>query len=264
MNYRLITCLLTGLWVGATASAQTAAPAPAPAVPEYTWTLTGSAVSQYMFRGVRLGGPSFQPAVEFGAGNLALGVWTNFPWKDRVQGQSDPEIDPYGSYKFVINDSLSVQPGFTWYTYMDADENAGFYRSTFEPSLALNYSVAGFTLTPKLYYDVVLKGATYEFNAAYALPLKDLGTELDFVGTVGTYKWDDAWSNTNPSMKNWGDYYLIGASMPLQVSTRSKFVLGVTYTKGSGNYLKQGSTPKVLNGAAVGRTYATVSYVFTF
>src|SRR5688572_8789027 len=73
-----------------TASAQTPAPAPAPAAPSTSWTLTPAFVSQYMFRGARLGGPSFQPAIEYGANNLVLGLWSNFPIADKVDGQSDP------------------------------------------------------------------------------------------------------------------------------------------------------------------------------
>ena len=37
--------------------------------------VTPAFVNQYMFRGVRLGGPSFEPSVEIDSGNFALGVW---------------------------------------------------------------------------------------------------------------------------------------------------------------------------------------------
>jgi uncharacterized protein (TIGR02001 family) len=259
---------------GSIAVAQTAttpAPAPAPAAtpapeaaPSYSIVLTPSVVSQYMFRGARLGGPSFQPSVEFDAGSLAIGVWSNFPIDDKVQGQSDPEIDPYGSYTFTINDSLSIVPGFTWYNYPDADKNAGFYKSTFEPSLAVNYTVKGIKFTPKLYYDVVLDGPTYELTVSYALALPDAGSELDFAATAGTFKWKDAFENTSPQVKNWGDYWQVGVSAPFTVTKNSKFIIGVAYTEGSGNYLKQGTDGKVKNTAAVGRGVITASYAITF
>jgi hypothetical protein len=219
-----------------------------------------------MFRGARLGGPSFEPAVEFDSGPLVAGVWANFPISDKVPGQSDPEFDFYGSYTIeAIKDTLTWVPGVTIYTYPDADKNAGFYKMTFEPNLALNYTIpGGLKLTPKIYYDVVLKGATYEFTAAYALPLKELGTELDFTGTIGTFKWTDAFENTNPAAKNWGDYWLAGVAMPFQVTSNSKLTIGWAYTKGSNNYVKIGSTPKFANGAAVGRGVVTVSYGLTF
>jgi len=243
---------------------QTAAPAPAPVeTPSSSWVVTPSVVSQYMFRGVRLGGPSFEPSVEFDSGNLALGVWANTPISDKVSGQSDPEIDPYGSYTFAINDALSVVPGFTWYNYPQADKRAGFYKGTFEPSLAVNYTVNGVKLTPKLYYDVVLKGPTYELTAAFAVPLKDAGTVLDFAATIGSYKWTDA-AEATPAVKNWGDYWQLGVSVPITVSKNSKIVIGFAYTEGSGNFYKQGTAPKVENTAALGRGVVTLSYAITF
>src|ERR1700712_5055824 len=77
------------------APATTVAAVPAaPAAPTASWTTPPAFVSQYMFRGVRLGGPSFEPAVEFDYDNIGLGVWANYPMSDKVVGQSDPEIDP--------------------------------------------------------------------------------------------------------------------------------------------------------------------------
>jgi uncharacterized protein (TIGR02001 family) len=249
--------------------AQTTAPAPAPApvaepAPSYTVTLTPAFASQYMFRGVRLGGPSFQPAVEFGSGSLALGVWANFPLRDKVVGQSDPEYDIYGSYTITLNDAMSIVPGFTWYNYPRADESIGFYKMTFEPSVALNYTVGGFKITPKLYYDMVLKGPTYELTGFFAVPLKDAGTELDFTATVGTFKWTDAFENTTPSVKNWGNYWLVGVAAPFQITPSSKFTVGLAYTKGSDNYFKQTGFGKFQNTGAVGRGVVTVSYAITF
>jgi uncharacterized protein (TIGR02001 family) len=242
------------------------ATAPADVVDAPSWSIlvTPAVVSQYMFRGVRLGGPSFQANVEADRGNLAVGVWASVPLKDRVPGQSNPEIDPYGSYKFTLSDSLSVQPGFTWYTYPKAAKENGFYRSTFEPSVALNYTVAGVTLTPKLYYDLGLKGPTAELNVAYAIPLKQLGTELDLLGTVGTFKWDDSLSIHNPDTKNYGDYWLVGVTVPYAIGQNVKLAAGFAYTQGSGNYLKTGTDPKNANPAAVGRGVATLSCAWTF
>ncbi|HTU03004.1 MAG TPA: TorF family putative porin, partial [Candidatus Sulfotelmatobacter sp.] len=160
--------------------------------------LTPSLVSQYMFRGVRLGGLSFQPSVEADLGNGALGVWSNFPLMDKVDGVSDPEIDPYGSYTFAINASLSIAPGFTVYTYPNADTSAGSFRSTFEPYLAVNYAVAGVNLTPKLYYDLVLGGPTLELSATYGVPLRAAHTTLGLAATVGTYEWGNSAKDASP------------------------------------------------------------------
>jgi len=247
------------------AQTATAAPAPVPeTAPSYSWVFTPSVASQYMFRGARLGGPSFQPTLEFDQGNLAVSVWANFPLADKVPGQSDPEYDVSGSYTLTVNDSTSIVPGFTWYNYPRADKSAGFYKMTFEPSIALNYTVAGVKLTPKLYYDMVLHGPTYELTAAAALPLKDAGTELDFTATIGTFKWTDAFEDSSPAYKNYGNYWLLGVAAPFQLTKNGKLTVGVAYTKGSDNFIKQGTSPKFENTAAVGRGVVTISYAITF
>lgn len=250
----------------ASAPAAPAAAAPAAAAPASSVSVvfTPAVVSQYMFRGVRLGGLSFEPAIEVDAGNLALGVWSNFPLADKVPGQSDPEIDPYGSYSITVNDSVSIAPGFTWYNYPNADTSNGFYKSTFEPNIALNYTAGPVKFTPKLYYDLILKGPTYELTVAYTTPLKDIGSELDWTAVGGTYDITDAAKGANPAVKNWGDYYLIGVAMPFTVGKSGKLSIGYAYTKGSSNFFKAGSTPQVENTAALGRGVATVSYAYTF
>lgn len=264
----IATLLAAGL---ATAHAQTpttstseTAPAPAEATTG-SWTLTPAFVTQYMFRGVRLGGPSLEPSLEFDYGALAVGVWNNTPLADKVPGQSDPEFDIYGSYSFdVVKDVSTIVPGFTAYTYPSAHRSDGFYNFTFEPNLAFNYTVGSLKLTPKIYYDVVLKGFTGEFNVAYTVPLTGMGTELDFAGTAGTFKWDTAVPDASPDVHNWGDYWLVGVSMPFAVTKESKLTLGVAYTKGSNNYFKQQGIAKAVNTAAEGRVVGTVSFAYTF
>ena len=225
-----------------------------------------------MFRGSRLGGPSFQPAIEFDSGNVALGVWNNTPISNKVDGQSDPEFDFYGSYTIeVVKDTLSWVPGFTIYTYPNAKESNGFYKATYEPNLALNYSVAGWKFTPKIYYDLRLKGPTYEFSAAYTVPLKDANTELDFIGTAGTFKWTTAAPDQvnslgqSADLKNYGNYWLIGVSAPFQiVKDTQKLTIGWAYTKGDENFIKIGTDAKFRNPGAVARGVLTVSYAITF
>ncbi|HEY4248008.1 MAG TPA: TorF family putative porin [Lacunisphaera sp.] len=229
-----------------------------------SWTFTASTLSQYAFRGVRRGDLCLQPSLEYDTGKLGLGVWANVPLKDKVAGQPDSEFDFYGYYAVELSNSISVVPGFTAYTYPDAKRSNGFYSATFEPNIALNYAVGGIRLTPKLYYDFVLKGPTAELMASFAVPLKDWGTELDFSATAGTYLWKDAVVDGNPAVKNWGDYYLAGVSLPYQVSKDSKVLIGWAYTTGSKNFLKQGIAGKTTNAATIGCGIATMSYSVTF
>lgn len=243
-------------------SAGSAAAAAAPAV---SVTATASVVSQYMFRGQRLSTAGFQPAVEAAAGDLTLGVWSNFPFKEKdVPDSSAPEIDLYGSYAFKAADNVTIVPGFTSYHYPKAPTSAGFYKWTFEPNVALNYTVEGVRLTPKVYYDTVLKGATYELAAAYAFPLKEIGSELNLTATAGTFKLTDVANDTSPSVKSWGTYWLLGVAMPFSISADQKLTLGFAYTEGREAFTKQGTLPRATNPLAIGRGVVTVSYSFAF
>jgi uncharacterized protein (TIGR02001 family) len=225
-----------------------------------SWTLTPSYVSQYMFRGVRLAGSSFQPGIEYGRGGLAGGLWGSCPLQREGSGSVNWELDLYGSFtQPLVPERLDLVAGGTVYTYPNSHRGEGAYPVTVEPSLALNATVAGVRLTPKIYYDLVLEGPTAELSAAYALPLKDLGTELDFTASVGTFKLDTVVTGSDPKTKNWGDYWLVGVSAPVQVTANAKIVLGLTYTEGRNNYYKMGGTPRERNEAAVGRLFATVS-----
>jgi uncharacterized protein (TIGR02001 family) len=258
----LLTAL--GALAGAAQSSLAQAPAPAAAAPSASWTLTPAFVSQYMLRGVRLGGASLQPVIEYASGPLVVGLWNNFPLKSKVPGQSDPEIDPYGSYTFEITKDFTIQPGFILYLYPNAEKKNGFYKTTFEPSLALNYTVEGIKFTPKVYRDTVLAQTLWEFNVAYSIPLKDAGTEIAFLGSYGTFKANEALENSSPATKNWGNYWLAGVTLPFQIAKDQKLSVGWAYTEGRENFFKTGRAPKSVNTGAVGRGVATVSYAFTF
>jgi uncharacterized protein (TIGR02001 family) len=263
----IIACLgaLTTAAGSAFAQTPTTAPAVPAAAPSITVTATGSVVSQYMFRGLRLGSASFQPSVEVGAGNLVLGAWATTPFDaDKVPDSSDPEIDFYGSYNIALEDGITLTPGFTSYHYPKAPTNMGYYRTTFEPNIALSYVVDGVKLTPKVYYDTVLKGPTYEITAFYALPLKNIGSELDFTATYGSYKWKESSNDASPDVKSWGQYWLVGVAAPFQITRNSKLTVGVSYTEGFKAFTKQGTDPKLSNSYAVGRGVASISYALSF
>ena len=191
-------------------------------------------------------------------------MWSSFALEDRIGGDSDPEIDLYGSYIFSnASGSFSIVPGFYLYTYPDAEPDDGVHRATFEPSVGAIFTVAGIQFTPKVYYDVMLKGATYEVTAAVALPLTSLGTELDLSATAGTFKLSDATERTTPAVKNWGDYWMLGLAVPVQISARSKVVAAISYSEGRNNFFKQGTLPRERNENARGATAVTLTYSIT-
>jgi hypothetical protein len=223
-----------------------------------------SAVSQYMFRGQRRGGPAWQPSVEIGSGGFTSGLWANLPFQGKVPYSSVPELDLYGSYVFKVASNVSVVPGFTFFDYPRAPTNRGYFRSTVEPCLAVNYSVRGVKLTPTYYHDLELRESTYELTSTYAFPLQEIGTELDFTGQVGTYLQRNATRELNPPAKAWGNYWLLGVAAPFQITRESKITVGFAYTEGRGARYKRGSLPAVPHGMAAERGVVTLGYSHTF
>jgi len=228
------------------------------------WMASATVASQYMFRGLRYGGPSLQPMIEYDRGNLSTGVWASTPLANKVPGQSDPEIDPFVSYKVPLNEALSVQPGATVYLFPRAEPDMGFYRATFEPSVALNYTYRGVTVTPKLYYDVVLRGPTYEMNASYALPVKEIGSELDFYASIGAYDWNAGIARTTPRTEMRGNYWNASVSLPFQISANSKITASLGYARGLDSTMRQSGMPTMDNAQAVGRVVGTLGYTVMF
>jgi uncharacterized protein (TIGR02001 family) len=283
MNKKLIALLLSACTAGAVqihaqtatstttttstttpAMAAPAAPTP-PAPPAWAFSLSPTYVSQYMFRGVRLGKDSIEGAFDATYGNWDLGIWANNPiGQNKVPGQSEPEVDPYGSYTWALNDSWSIQPGFTLYTYTKAPTNQGFYHATFEPNLAINYTVGNLKLQPKIYDDIILKGPTGEFNAFYTVPLKDMGTELDFTGTIGAYYQYDVINGSLPQTHTYGNYWLLGVAAPYQITKSVKLTVGWAYTQGSGAYFKQKGQKRVKNTAAIGKGVVSVGLTYAW
>lgn len=228
------------------------------------WTFTPAFASQYMFRGARLGGPSLQPTLEYSRGTLTAGIWSSIPLKDHVADGSESEADFYASCIVELPHGLSLVPGINLYTYPGATRSDGYYPLTIEPSLELNCTIGPVQLSPKIYYDFMLKGPTAELTAAFAVPLPALGTELDFTATLGTFKMTDYAPDTDPTIKNWGDYWLLGVAVPYQFSPNSSLTVGWAYTAGSNNYLKQGTDGREANPHALGRGVFTLSYSRTF
>ena len=270
------------LFLGATAAgaltthAQTASPAPLPAstAQDMYVDITPTYVSQYMFRGQLLGGQSIQVPLEGVEGPWTVGVWADAPIHDTAR-QSDPEVDYYGNYAFALGGNLDLKPGLTLYTYPENGLSGayrrnlgigeGYYRSTFEPSLALDYSVAGLKLTPTYSYDTVLRGSNYELAALYAIPMSGTGTELDFNGSAGYYLYSDASHihDNAGSVRSKGDYWMLGASVPFQVVRNVKLRVGWDYEYGDG-HLQEGGAPQIANPEAVGRGVFSASLGYRF
>lgn len=261
MNKILLIALAGAFSLGAVnGRAQTSTTVSAPSV-----TVNVATVSQYMFRGQRLGGLSLQPSVEIGGmlgGGLNLGVWASKPLSNRIPGVSDPEIDFYGSYTSTLAENLTLVPGFTYYFYPNLLNTV--HKATFEPSLALNYTIGALKLTPKVYYDMMLEGPTWEISGTQSLALPSLGVTVDLFATFGTFKLTDVVKDGYPKTKAWGNYASAGVSLPIQISTNSKLTLGWSYNQGWSQKSKTGSARQVSNPLQAERGVVSVNYSLSF
>jgi len=230
--------------------------------PALKFTLSPVYASQYMFRGTRLDGQSFQPTITAAHGDASVGLWSNFPLAKKVPGQSDPEFDFFGAWNLKLNDTATLVPGFTAYIYPRAEPATGFYKFTFEPSLALNLSFAGLTFTPKAYYDVVLRGPTWELTAAKTLTLKAPAIELTFSATGGTFRWRDAVNRAAPSVRNDGDYWCAGFTATHPFSTGSSLSPGWMLTARRNNIFESAGV-RTDNPLAVRRGVLTLAWSWT-
>lgn len=224
-------------------------------------TANATYVSEYVFRGQTLAGASLQPAVEVNAGNFTFGAWNSTPLKTDGLRDESLETDFYGSYAFTVSPNITVTTGATYYVYPRAITNDGSYRSTLEPSLGLTYNLGDVTVTPKAYYDVTLKSLTGELTANHTVSLKAIGTQLDLIGTVGTYKATDAVNGSQT--KSWGNYWLAGVSAPFQVAKNAKLTVGYAYSSNWSTFSKIGNAPKTDDGTG-GHGVVSVGLGYSF
>jgi len=137
-----------------------------------TLIFTPSFVSDYMSRGVLLGGFSFQPAIEYSKGALSLGALANLPIADKIPGSSDPEIDIAASHTWDIVPSLfTVKRSISLYAYPAAKKDDGFFKATLEPSLSFEYAPKNMALSLNFYYDVTMRGGGLEFGFNRLIPI---------------------------------------------------------------------------------------------
>lgn len=221
-------------------------------------------VSNYLFRGQRLGGLSLQPAAEITAGDTFAGMTANFPIENKVADQSDPEIDFYGTHGFALSRQFRLTPGLTIYLFPNAPTGAGYFRSIIEPNLALSYTVAGARLISTCYYDASRKGTIVELAGVIALPLTRLGTELDLAASVGRYDFRDASNLSGPKRRMWGTYASCTATIPYQITLQSKITVAFTYAAGFNSYIKNGASRRVANPIAGRRGVLQLGYAYVF
>lgn len=168
-------------------------------------------VSDYVFRGGKLGGASIQPSVEAAYGDFYAGVWHTSELSNTTANAT--ETDLYAGYGFAVTDIISLDAGVTRYTY-----EGGSGDDTTEVYVGLSADVL---LSPSVYYyyDFDLETYVIEGSVGYSLPVDAISASVDFSGAVGHVgaPGDDR------------TYFSVGASVPYSLSETATLTVGVDY-----------------------------------
>jgi|GEM_PF-494231 len=230
-----------------------------------TITITPSFVSSYMDYGVRTGGFCFQPTLEYSKGPVALELFANFPIADKVPGSSDPEIDYSAYYTWdILPNIFTIKPSVCLYTYPRANEDDGFYKNTWESRISFDYTFNKMTFSLYGYYDVTMKGGGWEFGINRLITdMTPLEADVELSVLIGRYSLSDS-TNEPIKIKNKGDYYQVGLSVPIAFSDQSQLSVGLYYTKGTNNYFWLENGTKELNPDAIGQFVFQLSFSQSF
>jgi hypothetical protein len=265
------------------------------------FTISPAYVSTYMSRGLRKGGETFLPAVDYDRGPLALTLRAKFLVDKKIAYSNYPECDFYASYEWTITpDAFKITPGVTVLTWPTLDDDAhqmicapnltfewaivpdvfkiapsvtvltwpmknetdDAQQMICEPSLSFGYTAKGLIFSLIFYYDVELKGTTYDFGADYSIPVEPLGIELNFSARTGTYKWTDTLLGTE--IIETANYWSAGVAVPYTFSGNLKLTAGWLYSMGFYNHHKASHVNKLKNIGAVDRGVISASLSYSF
>ncbi len=178
-------------------------------------TLDVTYVSDYIFRGIKLGDASIQPSVEASYGDFYAGAWHS---SEISSGEGLTETDFYAGYGFAATDTISIDAGVTQYTY---NGGSGIDSTELFVGAALDS-----ILSPSLYvyYDFDLENLTLEASIGHSFPIDAINASLDLSGKVGYVDLEDSINSVGDYM-----YYVAGASIPFKLSETATLTVGVDY-----------------------------------
>lgn len=195
-------------------SAQTPTPAQEKKL-SYSVTMDFPYAGKYVFRGRESAKESIQPSIEIASGNFYAGLWMNQP----ITNNTDNEIDFYAGYFVPLNEFWKVDVGGTFYYYPEADTSAAI-EHTFEGYVGITGTVSGFTPGLYSYYDFDLKQFVIQGSVGYSVPLKEVGTSLDFTFTLGNVSPDEG-----EDYRYWG----VGLNLPYKLTDKATVAVGAQY-----------------------------------
>lgn len=246
MNKTIATLALFGAAGAAFAQDATstapAQPAPAASAPANDWASNLSIAgtfgyeSTYMFRGALLGRQVVQSGVELGyaigQGEIYAGVWGSMPATRNADFVN--EFDYYLGYTHNIDDIVSVDAGFTYYSY-----SSGGIRQTREIYVG---ATADVLLSPSayLYYDFDLEQTVLETSISYSLDLEQYthvtGLSLEntaYLGFVNTRKTTaghpDPANNIQSVSKNHYLYFGFASDIAYAISDNVSTSIGIRW-----------------------------------
>lgn len=180
-----------------------------------------ASVSEYVFRGVSLGGASLQPSTEISTDiGITVGAWYSAGIGSDSEVQAD-EIDLYVSYSVPLHESISLDIGGTYYHY---PQSGSLFET--EDGAAGSYEVYGsvgfsdIVLSPQatVYYDFTLENLTLEGSVNHSINLPRDGWSADLGITGGhvdfdqgvDYEWGTATVAVKKDVTDNIDFYVSG------------------------------------------------------
>lgn len=217
--------------------------------PELALSLSPTYVSKNIFRGQQIAGPSFQIPLQadYGAFTALL-----FSCSD-LKASSNLMLNFHTSYLFNIGHTLKLETLFNVFTTPREDTlnplyvagkavGEQLYHTQYETGLGTEFTLYGFKLQPRYFYNTTIKGNTYELYTKYDLPLLYLGTEINFTAKIGAMH-DKNLTTPVISQVPRGvvayplnlqtHYTVLGVSIPYQIKRSVSVKLGWYYNQSS-------------------------------
>jgi len=195
---------LAAISAGVSAQAQEAAKS------DLSVTVDVTYVSDYVFRGVKLGDASIQPSVEAAYGDFYAGAWHT---SELSHSDGATETDLYAGYGYQLNDKVKLDGGVTAYTY-----NGGSNGDTVEGYVGVSVDVL---LSPSVYgyYDFDLDVATVEASVGYSIPVDAINASVDLSAKLG---------NVSAPGEDY-TYGVAGVAIPYKLSETATLTVGADY-----------------------------------
>lgn len=176
-------------------------------------------VTEYVFRGVSLGGDSIQPYAEISAGGFTVGAWYSVGFGADSAVQAD-EVDLYASYSVPLDGPVSLDIGGTYYHFPQSGaffETEGGSAGSYEVFGSVGFGEVPLAPTATVYYDFTFESLTLEGSVGHSFELAregwttDLGLTAGFVDVSGgNYEWATATVALNKAVTDDIGFYISG------------------------------------------------------